>query len=661
MPGFEGLLAGRTLCDRYRIEEVIGRGGFAAVYRATDERLGRTVAVKVTTFSATNPETRDEVQKRFRREARAAASLHHPNVVTVYDFGTDPSLGLEFFVMELLQGEDLAHRLARPAPLPVRVALRLLRDAAWGVDAGHRAGLVHRDIKPGNIFLARRDRPGRFRVCVLDFGIARPAIADEATQLTRAGGMLLSPAYASPEQLRGELRVSPASDVFSLGVIGYELLARERPFPGNRLQATPGEQPAPVPLRERNPEVPPDVAAAIHRALAEDPADRFPTAGAFAEALAAAEPPAEPRDRASAVAAPAWTDEPEPPPAEVPLAAPEPSAPPRELAPEPRPAEVPAPASVSPADPAAADVPTVRYAPEVLATTPPAPRPARRPAPRVPRLAAVLLLACVGMALAAWLATGRAGERPAASDRGARAPVARRESPVPVAREPEPGAPADTAASAAAPPPAGAGRESAPPAAGQAPAGQAREPRTTAPARSGPPAAAPSPGAPRVALRPAPQGGAPRRDVPAPRPASTSAAPVERVPARTAASGGAGTASATRLNREGEALFERNDLARAVERFRLAVRAAPDNAYYRNNLGWALFEMGAVDEAGRELEATLRLDPRREIAYANLGEVRAAQGDTAAAIAAYERFVELNTNPRRERIALGKLRRLRGG
>ncbi|HEV2736573.1 MAG TPA: protein kinase, partial [Longimicrobiaceae bacterium] len=83
MPGFEGLLAGRTLCDRYRIEEVIGRGGFAAVYRASDERLGRTVAVKVTTFSATNPQARDEVQKRFRREARAAASLHHPNVVTV--------------------------------------------------------------------------------------------------------------------------------------------------------------------------------------------------------------------------------------------------------------------------------------------------------------------------------------------------------------------------------------------------------------------------------------------------------------------------------------------------------------------------------------------------------------------------------------------------
>ncbi|MET0397286.1 MAG: serine/threonine-protein kinase, partial [Longimicrobiaceae bacterium] len=473
MPGFEGLLAGRTLCDRYRIEEVIGRGGFAAVYRAVDERLGRTVAVKVTTFSATNPETRDEVQKRFRREARAAASLHHPNVVTVYDFGTDPVLGLEFFVMELLQGEDLAHRLARPATLPVRVALRLLRDAAWGVDAGHRAGLVHRDIKPGNIFLARRDRPGRFRVCVLDFGIARPAIADEATQLTRAGGMLLSPAYASPEQLRGELRVSPASDVFSLGVIGYELLTRERPFPGNRLHAPAGEQPAPVPLRERNPEVPPDVAEAIHRALAEDPADRFPTAGAFAEALAAAEPPAEPRDRASAVAVPAWTDEPELPPAEASLAAAAPPAPPPEkLAPEP----LPAPPS---GDPAHADTPTVHYAPEVLAVPPSASRPAGRRAPRVPRLAAGLLLACVGLALAAWLAVGRAGERPAGSDGAARGQVARRESPVPGVREPEPGTPTDTATAS---PSAGSGRESAAPVSATTPAGQAQKPQAAAPA-----------------------------------------------------------------------------------------------------------------------------------------------------------------------------------
>ena len=672
MPGFEGLLAGRTLCDRYRIEEVIGRGGFAAVYRAADERLGRTVAVKVTTFSASNPQARDEVQKRFRREARAAASLHHPNVVTVYDFGTDPVLGLEFFVMELLQGEDLAHRLARPTPLPVRVALRLLRDAAWGVDAGHRAGLVHRDIKPGNIFLARRDRPGRFRVCVLDFGIARPALSDEATQLTRAGGMLLSPAYASPEQLRGELRVSPASDVFSLGVIGYELLTRERPFPGNRLQVPPGAQPPPVPLRERNPEVPPEVADAIHRALSEDPADRFPTAGAFAEALAAADPPAEPRVRPSLVPEPGYELEGEPEPAPPP---------PVEAAPPAAAVPVPPPQHRAPAD-----EPTVHYAPEVLAgRREPAAGGARRRVPRAAGLAVLMLLATVSLALAAWLAAGRGGERPAARDRAARGPVARRESPAPpVVREPEVRAPADSTASAAPPPAAGARPGGAPgpasgpaagarsgPAAGAAPggggrpaapagSGTARPTRTTAPAQSAPRVAAPSTGAPRVAVRPAQPERTPPRSVPVSRPAAPKSAPAERVAAKAPAPAASPAAAARRLNREGEALFERRDLAGAVARFRLAVRAAPNNAYYRNNLGWALFEMGAVDEAGRELEATLRLDPRRDIAYANLGEVRAAQGDTAAAIAAYERFVELNRNPRREQIALGKLRRLRG-
>lgn len=102
--GFESLLAGHRLAGRYHVEEVIGRGGFAAVYRATDERLGRTVAVKVITHSAGAPELRDEIQKRFQREARAIASLHHPNVVTVYDFGTDEALGLDFLVMELLEG-----------------------------------------------------------------------------------------------------------------------------------------------------------------------------------------------------------------------------------------------------------------------------------------------------------------------------------------------------------------------------------------------------------------------------------------------------------------------------------------------------------------------------------------------------------------------------
>jgi len=124
---------------------------------------------------------------------------------------------------------------------------------------------------------------------------------------------------------------------------------------------------------------------------------------------------------------------------------------------------------------------------------------------------------------------------------------------------------------------------------------------------------------------------------------------------------GTGSGDAAAVNHEGEVLFERGDLARAAERFRRAVRAAPGNAYYRNNLGWALFQLGQVDEAGRELREAVRLDPRRDIAYANIGEVERAKGNVQGAIAAYERFLELNSDPRREAIAREKLRRLRGG
>ncbi|HYW14288.1 MAG TPA: protein kinase, partial [Longimicrobium sp.] len=129
--GLEGLLTGHTLVKRYHIEDVCGRGGFAVVYRATDTRLGRPVAVKVITLTAENPEQREVLRQRLHREARAAASLpHHPNLVTVHDVGTDPELGLDFLVMELLTGEDLAVRLAHTGPPPTHVALSILRQAA---------------------------------------------------------------------------------------------------------------------------------------------------------------------------------------------------------------------------------------------------------------------------------------------------------------------------------------------------------------------------------------------------------------------------------------------------------------------------------------------------------------------------------------------------
>ena len=288
MSGLEGLLAGRTLVKRYRIESVIGRGGFAAVYRADDERLGRPVAVKVITLAAPDEETRANLRERFQREARAAASLpQHPNVVTVHDFGTDPELGLDFLVMEFLHGEDLATHLARQRKLPLESALRVLRDAVEGVAVGHRAGLIHRDVKPGNIFLAEPHGEDPFRVCVLDFGIAQVRSQDQtSTRLTKTG-IPLSPAYCSPEQLRGERDLTAASDVFGLGVVAYHLLTGEKPLRADRT-VDPADWAPDRALRDLNAGIPAAVAAVIEKAMAYDPADRYPDADAMADALDAA-------------------------------------------------------------------------------------------------------------------------------------------------------------------------------------------------------------------------------------------------------------------------------------------------------------------------------------------------------------------------------------
>ncbi|HEX8906285.1 MAG TPA: serine/threonine-protein kinase, partial [Longimicrobiaceae bacterium] len=189
MAGIESLLRGRVLGERYRVEEVIGRGGMGAVYRASDERLGRPVAVKVITAVAADAESRERMRARFRREAAAAARLpHHPNVVPVYDYGTDAELGLDYIVMELLRGQDLATRLQRSGPPPMALALRILQQAARGVNVGHRLNVIHRDVKPGNIFLVEDGDPGEVQVRVLDFGIAK-VIYEEDTQtaLTRDG------------------------------------------------------------------------------------------------------------------------------------------------------------------------------------------------------------------------------------------------------------------------------------------------------------------------------------------------------------------------------------------------------------------------------------------------------------------------------------------
>lgn len=283
MYGIEALLAGRTLAGRYRIDEVIGRGGMGAVYRATDERLARPVAVKVISAGINDEDAHTRLRARFHREARAAARLHHPNIVTVYDYGTDPALELDFIVMELLEGEDLASRLRRAGAPSLPLAKRILTQAARGVGAGHRAGLIHRDVKPGNLFLEQCE--GEIEVRVLDFGIAE-LTSDEATitHLTMAGSSPFSPAYASPEQMRGERGLTPASDVFSLGAVGFHLALGERAFSAGDSARMSVELTA-AHARLRDSALPGALATVLARALAHEPADRFGDADAMARAL----------------------------------------------------------------------------------------------------------------------------------------------------------------------------------------------------------------------------------------------------------------------------------------------------------------------------------------------------------------------------------------
>jgi beta-lactam-binding protein with PASTA domain/tRNA A-37 threonylcarbamoyl transferase component Bud32 len=266
---------GDVLGGRYRLVELLGQGGMATIYRATDAQLGREVAVKVL-----HPEYgRDpDFVARFKQEAQAAASLSHPNIVGVYDFGTDADG--PYIVMELVDGEDVATLLARNGPLPPRQAARLAAEVAHALAAAHARGIVHRDVKPGNILVSSDGR-----VKVTDFGIAR-AWAD--ARLTLPGVTLGSVHYFSPEQALGE-QATPASDIYSLGIVLYELLTGKRPWEGDNAAAVAMARiSAPPPLvSDVRPSVPPVLEAIDRKALSPDPAARYPSADAMASALEA--------------------------------------------------------------------------------------------------------------------------------------------------------------------------------------------------------------------------------------------------------------------------------------------------------------------------------------------------------------------------------------
>lgn len=307
---FERLLIDRTLADRYRVEAVEGRGGMSVVFRAEDLRLGRRVALKVVVLPASGEEE-ERLRERFRREAASAASIpRHANVVQVYDYGTDPELALDFIVMELLHGEDLRQRLARGGPPPREEALRILLDAARGVAAGHRAGLVHRDVKPGNIFLVGESRLESVRV--LDFGIAKPLAVEgvDTETLTVDGQLPHSPAYASPEQMDPAAEATPASDVYQLGLVAFETLTGTRPYtPAERERIRAGTS-LPVPQTGLWAAVPPQIRAVVEAALSHEPSRRPRDAAAFAEALARAAEAARSGEDAPIAVAPPFPDRP---------------------------------------------------------------------------------------------------------------------------------------------------------------------------------------------------------------------------------------------------------------------------------------------------------------------------------------------------------------
>jgi formylglycine-generating enzyme required for sulfatase activity/tRNA A-37 threonylcarbamoyl transferase component Bud32 len=262
----------------YRLLRVLGHGGMGLVFEAEDVLLRRRVALKVMLPEvAKQPQARE----RFLREARAAATLSHDHIISIYHVGEDN--GVPFLVMPLLKGESLERRLRHEGRLPIAEVLRLGAEMAEGLAAAHARGLIHRDVKPANVWL---ETPGG-RVKLLDFGLARLGTAVD--RLTRTGGVLGTPMYMAPEQTSGQ--AEPGSDVFGLGVVLYELLAGQRPFDGPDLIAILGRilSSEPAPLRQLRPEVPPELAALVRRMLARTPRQR-PTMAEVSSALRALRP-----------------------------------------------------------------------------------------------------------------------------------------------------------------------------------------------------------------------------------------------------------------------------------------------------------------------------------------------------------------------------------
>ncbi len=285
----------QALGSSFTLEGEIGRGGMGVVYHARDERLKRKVAVKVLP-----PELafREEIRIRFLREAETAARLSHPHIVPIHSVGEGPD-GLVYFVMAYVDGESLAARLKRRERLPPEEARRILMETADALGAGHALGIIHRDVKPDNILL----EGSRGRTVLTDFGIAKALTSTTGPgTLTATGVAIGTPHYMSPEQAAGDREIDGRSDIYSLGVVGYQMLAGELPFsaptvPGILLKQITEQAPN---LKDRSPTCPDDLAACIMRSLEKEPEARWPTADALRRALESrSAPPYRPSRRPS--------------------------------------------------------------------------------------------------------------------------------------------------------------------------------------------------------------------------------------------------------------------------------------------------------------------------------------------------------------------------